>query len=339
MSKENRNSVPTTITQLVEASKAEAVNTDFDGDSNVEKINTGFDGDSKTEAISAGFDVDKKIDRVSEHSASAKKTREKPFDKTTPDRNAAVKNVNKVNILERLLDADMLVPGSDLGREIQDDYRRIKRPLVANACGRNKAMVERGNLILVTSSVPGEGKSYTSVNLALSIAQEKDTTVLLVDCDPTKQGTSRMLGLENICGLMDVLESDNLSIADVLMQTDIENLRVVSAGRQSEYVAELLASHRMSDLVDEIVSRYSDRVIIFDGPPMLPTPQTQILAGLVGQVVFVVEAGKTPQALVNDALEMIPDEQATGLVLNKNEGQSSRGYYYGYYGKEDDEKK
>ncbi len=324
MNRENKKSVSTTIAQLVEASKADSINTRFDEDIKLEDVSTRFAEDNKTDAINAPF-------------ATVKTEAKEPLEKVTQGNSHRESNNNKINIVKRLLAADMLVPGSDLGREIQDDYRRIKRPLVANACGRNKAMLKRGNIILVTSAMPGEGKSYTSINLALSMAQERDTTVLLVDCDVTRQGTSRMLGLENISGLMDVLQSDDLSIADVLLQTDIKNLRLVSAGKQSEYAAELLASHRMSDLVDEVASRYSDRIIIFDGPPMLPTPQTQILAGLVGQVVFVIEAGKTPQALVNDALEMISDEQATGLVLNKNEGQRSRGYYYGYYGKDEDE--
>jgi exopolysaccharide/PEP-CTERM locus tyrosine autokinase len=226
----------------------------------------------------------------------------------------------------------MLVPGSDLGPAFQDDYRRIKRPLVSNACGRDKSMVNRGNIILVTSSIPGEGKTFTSINLALSIAHEKDITVLLVDCDVAKQGVSRMLGFKNVSGLVDVLESDELTIGDVMLQTDIPNLRVVSAGKQSEYVNELLASQRMSDLVEEIAGRYKDRIIVFDGPPLLPTPQTQVLAGLVGQVVFVIEAGKTPQSVVEEALELIPKEQAIGLVINKNEGISGRsGYYYGYH--------
>ncbi|MDX2507684.1 MAG: XrtA-associated tyrosine autokinase [Gammaproteobacteria bacterium] len=250
------------------------------------------------------------------------------------------KDRNKVNLLDRLLAANMLVPGSSLSRDIQDDYRRIKRPLVSNAVGRNKSMVDRGNLILVTSSIPGEGKTYTSVNLALSIAHEMDTTVLLVDSDVAKQGLSRMLGIEKVCGLVDVLESDDLSIGDVMLQTDIPKLRVVSAGKQNEYVAELLTSQRMVNLVNEITSRYSNRIIIFDGPPLLPTPQAQALAGLVGQVVFVIEAGKTPQSVVEEALEMIPKEQATGLMLNKNEGLSGRStYYYGYYGSGNDKPK
>ena len=241
----------------------------------------------------------------------------------------------KIKLLDRLIAAHMLVPGSDLGREFQDDYRRIKRPLVSNACGRNKQMVHRGNLILVTSSVPGEGKTHTAINLALSMSHGMDNTVLLVDCDVAKQGVSRMLGLENVAGLVDVLESDDLTIGDVLLQTDIPNFRVVSAGKQNEYVTELLASKRMSDLVDELVNRYPDRIIIFDGPPLLPTPQTQVLAELVGQVVFVVEAGKTPQATVEEALAMIPEEQATGILMNKNQGATSRGYY-GYYAADDE---
>ena len=250
-----------------------------------------------------------------------------------------------VKLLDRLRKTNMLVPGSDLDREIQDEYRRIKRPLVSNAVGRNKLLVERGNLILVTSSVPGEGKSYTSVNLALSIAHERDTTVLLVDCDIAKQGVSRALGLEGVTGLVDVLENDDLNIGDVMLHTDIPKLRVVSAGKQQhDYVAELLSSQRMADLMNELASRYSDRIVIIDGPPLLPTPQTQIIAGLVGQVVFVIEAGKTPQALVAEALALIPEEQATGLVMNKNVGLSSRsnygyGYGYGYYDDDNKNKK
>lgn len=243
----------------------------------------------------------------------------------------------QVKLRRHLLENNMLVSGSNLDREIEDEYRKVKRPLVSNAVGRNKLLVDRGNVILVTSAIPGEGKSYTSVNLALSIANEMDTTVLLVDGDIAKFGVSRALGIDSEYGLIDVLQDDGLDIADVMLHTDIPKLRVVSAGRkQHEYVAELLASQRMANLIDELASRYSDRIVIIDGPPLLPTPQTQILAGIVGQVVFVIEAGKTRQSLVTEALEMIPEEQAVGLVLNKNEGISGGGGYgygygYGYY--------
>lgn len=241
-----------------------------------------------------------------------------------------------VNVEKRLRELNMLVPGSNLGPNFSDEFRRIKRPLLANAFGKTASLVEQGNLILVTSSLPGEGKTNTAANLALSIAQEKDHTVLLVDCDVNKQGLSRMLGLSDKPGLVDVLESESLTIGDVLLRTDIPELSVLSAGKRDEFVTELLASQRMSDVVAEMASRYDDRVIIFDGPPLIPTPQTQVVASLVGQIVFVIESGKTPQVLVEEALEMVPEEKAVGLVMNKSEGISGRsGYYYGYYGSDE----
>ena len=244
--------------------------------------------------------------------------------------------VVSVDVEDRLRKANMLIPGSNLGQHFSDEYRRIKRPLLANAFGKSASLVDRGNLILVTSSVPGEGKTNTATNLALSMAQEKDHTVLLVDCDVNKRGVSRLFGLTDKPGLVEVLESDSLTVGDVLLRTNIPELCVISAGKKDEHVTELLASQRMSDLVAELATRYEDRVIIFDGPPLLPTPQTQILAGLVGQIVFVVESGKTSQDMVEEALEMLPEEKAVGLVLNKSEGIVGRGgYYYGYYGSDE----
>lgn len=257
--------------------------------------------------------------------------------KNAPDTNLkSTSNVPlSVAVEDRLREANMLIPGSQLGQVFSDEYRRIKRPLLANAFGKTASLVDQGNLILVTSSIPGEGKTHTAANLALSIAQEKDHTVLLIDCDINKFGISRLFGLTDKPGLVDVLENDNLTIGDVLLRTDIPELSIISAGKGNEYVTEMLASQRMSDVVTELASRYDDRVIIFDGPPLLPTPQTQVLASLVGQIAFVIEAGKTPQILVEEALEMIPKEKATNLIMNKSEGISNRGgYYYGNYGSE-----
>lgn len=237
-----------------------------------------------------------------------------------------------VPVLERLRVENMLVPGSELGPNFSDEYRRVKRPLLSNAFGKTASLVDRGNLILITSSIPGEGKTCTAINLALSIAQERDHTVLLVDCDINKQGMSQILGIDDKEGLVDVLENDRLTIGDVILRTDIPGLSVLCAGKHHDYVTELLSSQRMESIVNEIVSRYDDRVIIFDGPPLLPTPQTQILTGLVGQIVFVIEAGKTPQTVVGEALELVPEDKAVGLVMNKGEGIAGHGgYYYSYY--------
>ncbi len=244
-----------------------------------------------------------------------------------------------VLIKDKLRKKNMLVPGSVLGQGFIDEYRRIKRPLMSNAYGKSASLVERGNLILVTSSIPGEGKTHTSINLALSIAQERDNTVLLIDCDTTRQGTSKTLGISNKPGLVELLINEHYTVGDVILHTDIPELNVISSGVQSEYITELLTSNRMSDLMAELAARYDDRIIIFDSPPMLATTQTPVLANLVGQVVFVIESGKTPQSIVEEALELIPRDKAIGIVMNKSEGLINRGgyYYYGYYASESGE--
>ena len=259
---------------------------------------------------------------------------EKRAEESAP-RKQRVKSIvgdGKAMVRSALLEANMLVPGSKLGANFVDQYRRVKRPLISNAFGKTASLVENGNLILITSSVPGEGKTHSAINLALSISQERDRTVLLIDCDVARQGTSRMLGLNDRPGLVDVLLDEDTNIGDVMMTTDVEGLRFVSAGRQDDYVTELLASRRMSELVEEVANRYDDRIIIFDAPPLLATPQTPILATLVGQVVFIIESGKTPQAVVDQAIDLIPEEQAVSILLNKSEAASSGSYYYyGYY--------
>lgn len=246
--------------------------------------------------------------------------------------NAAM-SPNSVNIMERLRDRDMLVPGTKLGPEVRNEYRRIKRPLLSNAFGKTASLVDKGNLIMVTSSVPGEGKTYNSINLALAFAQERDITVLLVDCDVTKQGVSRMLGVDKRRpDLTDLLASESLSVGEALLRTDVPGLVLLPAGKPHEFITEMVASQRMASLVEELATRYPDRLIIFDAPPLLSTPESQVLAGLVGQVVFVIEAGQTPFTIVQDALGMLPKEKAIGLLLNKSESISNRGgYYYNYY--------
>ncbi len=157
--------------------------------------------------------------------------------------------------------------------------------------------------------------------------------MLLVDGDVTKQGVSRRLGVERRRpDFVDLLASDNMSISDVLVKTDVPGLVMLPAGRPHEYITEMVASKRMQAIMGEFSSRYGDRIVIFDAPPMLSTPESQVLSELVGQVVFVVEAGKTPFTIVQDALKMVPSEKAIGMVLNKSESISNRGsYYYNYY--------
>lgn len=234
--------------------------------------------------------------------------------------------------LARLKQAGALTP--DAGRSrIAEEYRLIKRPLLINAFGQgNNAPVPKGNLIMVTSSVPGEGKSFTAINLAISMATELESTVLLVDADVTKSSVVRYLGLESEqgLGLLDVLRDPKVELSDVLIKTDIAKLTVLPSGKGFAHATELLASSAMKDFVDDISTRYHDRIIIFDCPPLLATSEASVLASYMGQIVFVVEAERTPQEAVKDALGHLVDCPHVGMVLNKAPARTAGGDYYGY---------
>jgi exopolysaccharide/PEP-CTERM locus tyrosine autokinase len=176
----------------------------------------------------------------------------------------------------------------------------------------------------------GEGKSFTSINLALSIARELDKTVLLVDADVSRQGVSRILGIENQRGLSDILSGQEQDIADVLIRIKEPELRFLPAGQFYPNVAELLASESMRNLTQELAKRHKDRLVLFDTPPILASSEARILAGLVGQILLVVEAEHTSPSMVKEAISFLDSSKAIGLVLNKSRQKSSSAYYYGY---------
>lgn len=233
--------------------------------------------------------------------------------------------------LERLEEAGYLTPASTQGR-IGEEYRLLKRPLLMNAFGKGAAPIEHGNLIMVTSALPGEGKTFSTLNLAMSMAVERDVTVLLIDSDVVKPGLSRLLGLEGRPGLIDVLTDDGLDLSDVIVRTDIPSLRVLPAGKSHRYSTELLASDAMASLTAELAQRYHDRVVLFDSPPLMASSQAQVLGHLVGQILVVVEANRTPQRVLTDALNHLDANKVIGLALNKCSRVSGGEYYGGYYG-------
>lgn len=235
--------------------------------------------------------------------------------------------------LQRLRAAGMLTPENSRS-VIAEEYRAIKRPLLKNAFNTSLTDVTHPNLIMVTSAIPGEGKSFTSINLAMSIAMELDHTVLLVEGDVAKPAMARYLGLqeEDAKGLVDFLSDESISLDEVLLRTNVPKLTLLRAGRPHQQATELLASQHMSRLVEDLAQRYPDRVVIFDAPPMLVSSEAAVLSSLVGQIVMIVEYGKTPQRVVKDALKLIGHDKIVGIVLNKSHGGSNQGYGYGYYG-------
>ena len=239
---------------------------------------------------------------------------------------------HKVEVDREALRASGFIAPEDEERAIIDQYRQIKRPLVAHAFGKRATKIEDGHLILVTSALAGDGKTFSCINLALSLAREQDRSVLLVDADIAKAHVSRLFGIEDQKGLMDLLEPDStLTLSDVILATDVDGLSVMSAGQMHAHSTELLASNRMESLIKALTAQDPDRIVLFDSSPLLATSESRVLSTLMGQVVMVVCAGQTPKPAVLDAIAMIEEGKAVNLVLNQVRNVSGDGYYgYGY---------
>jgi len=244
--------------------------------------------------------------------------------KNTPD-------IEKTFHVERISVSSIVKPELD-APNLADELRRIKRPLLANAFGRQSSIVQNGNVIMVTSSLPGEGKSFMAANLAVSMAVEKDFTVLLIDADVAMSRISKMFDLDDSIGLTDLLLDDSLDIGQAIVKTDFPCLSVIPAGHKNPHAAELLGSHGMKRIIQELASRYKNRIILFDSPPLLATAESVILSENMGQIVVVVEANKTPQAAVVESIGMLNKDKPIGFVLNKTRRSFNYGQYGGYYG-------
>lgn len=214
-----------------------------------------------------------------------------------------------------------------------DEFRVIKRPIIRNAVGKADERVKHGNLVMITSALPGEGKTFTSINLAMSVAMEYDSRVLLVDGDVAHPSMPSILGTPHAPGLLDLLTRDDIDVADALVKTNVERLTLLPAGSRQRRSTELLASEQMASLLRELASRYPDRVIMFDSPPLLATTEARVLATHMGQIVMVVGANATSQHAVQQALATIENCDIVLMLLNKA-SRTDVGTYYGYYGEE-----
>jgi len=185
--------------------------------------------------------------------------------------------------------------------------------------------------LMVTSPMPGEGKSFVAANLAISVALNINRHVLLMDCDLRRPTIHTRFGFERVPGLADYL-SDGVPLSDLLIRTSIDKLTILPGGRPPDNPSELLSSERMSELLKEVTERYQDRLIILDSPPPALTAETSVLARWVDGVVIVIKHGKTPREGVSDVIEKMGQAKIIGAVINNFEVYSSR-YYGKYYGK------
>jgi protein-tyrosine kinase len=219
----------------------------------------------------------------------------------------------------------LVVTYSDPRSPIAEEFRKLKSTLLhLEQAGQGQ------RALMITSSLGGEGKSVTTINLAITLAQEYDHTVLMVDADLRKPTLHRYLGVPAAPGLSDCL-MDGLNPAEALIRTGIGKLSFLPAGREVENPAELLASERMRQMVQQMRRRYPDRFLLIDTPPILPVAEARILGKLVDGVIFVVREGAVGMADLQEALDGIQRDKVLGIVYNNVRPESLQGRYSYYY--------
>jgi protein-tyrosine kinase len=218
------------------------------------------------------------------------------------------------------------LPDESAERRFADSCHRIKRPLIARALNSE---ADDSRLILLSSALPGDGKTFMTLNLALSMARERDISVLLVDGDLPRGQISRILGLHGEPGLLDALQDSRLDAESLIFDTDVPNLEVLPAGAPSERAAEWLASARMREIAARLAGRNPRRLVLFDSAPLLVSSEARVLAQIPGQIVLVVRAGRTPRKAIVDALACIEKKKLQGCVINDIRAvqMSEQGYY------------
>jgi protein-tyrosine kinase len=238
---------------------------------------------------------------------------------------------NRLTIDFNALRAEGYLPEREKERQFADEYRRIKSPLVEKALSGNAAGGEP-RIIMVASAVPGDGKTFTSINLAFSMALERDISVLLVDSDVAKHHITEIFGLRERKGLLDALTDESLDPEALVVPTSSRGFSILPAGRHVEGTAELVSSNRMRQIVTSLCARNPRRILLLDSPPLLITNEGRAIVKIAGQVVLVVRAGETPRHAVQAAIGMFDEKQAGGLILNQVKVGLTEGYYgYGVY--------
>ena len=242
------------------------------------------------------------------------------------------KAANRMPIDASALRVGGYLPEASKDRQFADQYRRIKRPLIEKALSGNDAGGEP-RVIIVTSAVPGDGKTFTSINLAFSMALERDISILLVDSDVAKHHITDIFGLRQRKGLLDTLTDESLDPEALVVPTSSRGLSILPAGTRVDGTAELVSSNRMRNIVTTLCARNPRRILLLDSPPLLITNEGRALVKIAGQVVLVVRAGETPRHAVQAAIDMIDEKQAGGVILNQVKVGFTEGYYgYGAYG-------
>jgi protein-tyrosine kinase len=239
-----------------------------------------------------------------------------------------------VNLDMHALRAAGMLPQPKGELALRNQFRRLKWPLRDAMRQRQLAQQWNANLIMVASAVPGEGKTFTSLNLAMSLAREQDCRVVLVDADVAKGHLTSLMGLSDRPGLLDLLADTSLQLKDVLVATDVERLMVLPAHRYTGNAPELFASKRMEQVMAELAGMSADQIVVFDSSPVLSTNEAQVLGRLMAQILMVVRADHTDRNAVLDAIELL-ERPKLSFILNQCQVVLGDDYYnstYGYTG-------
>ena len=235
------------------------------------------------------------------------------------------KRIGTVN-REELREAGFILPDAPASG-LAEEFRIVKRHLLVGAMS---GQIEQGRIILVCSAQPNEGKTFCAVNLALSIANERDTEVLLIDADFAKPEVLSTLGLEAGPGMMDAIVDPSMDVESCVIRTDIAGLSVLPAGRHSHEVTELLASDQGRTVLDRLADK-PNRILIFDSAPALAASSSSVLAFHAGQLVMVVKADHTSETDLREAISLLGCAEIH-LLLNGVEFAASGRRFGSYYG-------
>ena len=240
--------------------------------------------------------------------------------------------IKQIRLDFRALRQSGMITPDNLSSALSNEFRGIKRKLLQRVRDpKTRAAVN--NLIMVTSSLPGEGKTFTSINLALSLAAERGLRVLLIDADVIRPSVGNMFVSPTSEGLTDLLSGKIKQVSEVLYHcTDVPNLSVIFSGNPRTNSPELISSGQMASLCQELSARYPDRVIVLDTPPVLATPEPAILATYMHQLIMVVSAAQTDRHQLRRALDAVSTCQNVSLLFNKAPRWNEAEYntYYGY---------
>ncbi len=235
---------------------------------------------------------------------------------------------------DMLAEAGMLVPGGPV-TALAEEFRLVKRQLLTTAADIEKRDPQAARMILVCSAQPGDGKTFCAINLALSLAAERDLQILLVDADFPKPDILDRLGLPAGKGLLDALGDPAIDVESLVIPTDVPQLSVLPAGKRTHADTELLRSDHAQDVLQRLLTADPDRIVIFDSPPALAASPAAVLASLVGQTVLVVRADRSSESDLREAVALLDGCDDIQLLLNATTYRAD-GARFGYYGQEQD---